>query len=266
MKLKLIQVLVSGLLAAFCLFASSVQAETDAAREKAISIIEEVVEANGGMEAFKAKNSVQYTYIYRTPDGKEDISIEKYSFDGEKSWAKYTKRQYTAPEVKGELVQVFDGQTTRAYIDGKESKDESLVKTSDFLRKTNYYWFAMMFKLLDPGMIYDYEGTRTIERTTYDTVRITYEPGIGDVSDTYILFVNPKTKLIDRFLFTVMDFGIKDPLLMTVEYEEVEGLKIPALRKYTKGSWKGLPSEPNPSWTDEITTNVKFDISTEGLF
>lgn len=33
--------------------------------------------------------------------------------------------------------------------------DAALLRRADFLRKTNFYWFAMMHKLLDPGMTYE---------------------------------------------------------------------------------------------------------------
>jgi len=38
-----------------------------------------------------------------------------------------------------------------------------------------------------------------------------------------------------------MDFGMADPNLMKVTYEEVDGLKIPSYRKYTAATWEGQP-------------------------
>ena len=201
---------------------------------------------------------VQYEYLYRkNGEGKEDVSIERYVFDGELSWAKYTKRETLFPDSKGELIQGFNGKTSWATLDEEPVTDEKILKMSDFLRKTNFYWFAMMPKLSDPGINYKYKGTKEKDGIQYDIVEISYESGVGDVQDIYLLYLNPNTHLVDQFLFTVMDFGLKDPLLMTVEYEEVEGLWLPTKRKYIKSNWEG--EILGDAWVDEISTNVKFN-------
>ena len=64
-------------------------------------------------------------------------------------------------------------------------------------------------------------------------MQLSYEPGIGDVSDTYTLYINPETHLIDRFYFTVMEFGITDPILMEVDYKQFKGVKLPVTRKFS---------------------------------
>ncbi|PJF32948.1 MAG: hypothetical protein CUN57_03405, partial [Phototrophicales bacterium] len=67
----------------------------------------------------------------------------------------------------------------------------------------------------------------------------------------------PTTKLVDRFLFTVMDFNVTEPFLMKVQYEEVSGLKLPAHRKYTRADWDGKPKSND--WNEEISNNIKFN-------
>ncbi len=220
-------------------------------------IVESAVKAMGGQERFYAQKSVEYTYIYSDPDGKMDQSTERYVFDGELSWAKYGTRDLMFPDQKGTFVQGYDGQNTWTTIDGKLSTDEGVLRRADFLRKTNYYWFAMMFKLLDPGINYTYEGSKIVDGVSYDLVRMAFEDGVGDASDTYILYVNRRTRLVDRFLFTVMDFGRTDPLLMLVEYEEVNGIKLPAKRKYGPSDWDGAEPE---AWTHEIMKNIKLNV------
>jgi hypothetical protein len=130
------------------------------------------------------------------------------------------------------VIQAYNGKDSWVTVDGKPISDPQAVKLADFSRKTNFYWFAMMFKLLDPGVTYKYEGTRNTEGKTYDLVRIGFEAGVGAVQDSYLLCLNRDTHLVDQFLFTVIDFGIKDPLLMKVTYKEVSGSKLPAYRIY----------------------------------
>ena len=65
-------------------------------------------------------------------------------------------------------------------------------------------------------------------------MKITYDGAVTqkEVNDGYILYVNPETKMVDQFLFSLPAFGVNDiVLLMKVQYEEIEGLKFPTVRK-----------------------------------
>jgi len=80
----------------------------------------------------------------------------------------------------------------------------------------------------------------------------------GDIEYTYLLYINPTTWRVDQFLFTVLDFGRTDPLLMEVEYERVEGVLLPVRRRYTPSDWAGkVPADAQ--WTDEISLGIRFD-------
>lgn len=225
-------------------------------------LIEEVVAAVGGVERLHTLRDVEYEYVYRNVEtGEADISLERYVFDGELSWARYTQRQTNwPPEARGELVQGYNGDSTWATLDGEPVTDPQLLRMSDFLRKTNYYWFTMMFKLLDPGLTYELMDPQVIDDgppEAYHRVKIGFEDNVGDVQDTYVLYIHPRTRLVDQFLFTVLDFGRADPLLMKVEYEEIEGLKLPTERRYAPADWDGNILEEK--WTEEISRNVRFE-------
>lgn len=222
-------------------------------------LIVEVVSRTGSYE--KLSSLVDVAYTYTTSDsatGAQDISKERYIFNGELSWAKYVRHEmHVFPDKKGEIIQGYNGKESWITIDGKLIDDPMAIKLSDFLRKTNFYWFAMMQKLLDPGINYSYEGTKLVNGINYELVKITFETGVGDVSDTYLLYINPNTKLVDQFLFTVMDFNITDPYLMLVEYEQMDGIKLPVKRKLIKSNWNGDLLEDN--WMLEIMSDIKFD-------
>ena len=81
----------------------------------------------------------------------------------------------------------------------------------------------------------------------------------GTKSDTYVLYVNPETHLIDRFLFTIADFGKVDtPFLMEVEYKSFDDIMLPVTRRYTPSDWDGnIPADA--VWADEIMTNIIFE-------
>jgi hypothetical protein len=231
------------------------------------ALVAKVVDEAGGADALKKKVDVEYTYLYRRGEtGALDVSVERYRFDGEKSWARYDVHEGVHPGSEGPVIQGYDGQTTWLTVAGVEHSDAESLARADFLRKTNFYWFAMTFKLLDPGIRYTYAGRKKVGQATYELVKITFGKGVGDVSDTYLLYINPKTWRIDQFLFTVLDFGKTDPFLMRVEYERVEGVLLPTKRRYTASDWLGQVAQ-DARWTEEISVGIRFDNGfEEGLF
>ena len=215
------------------------------------------VEAVGGLERLRSLRDVDYEYTYLRPDGKKDVSLERYICDGELSWAKYLAREaVVVPQTEGELVQGFDGTESWATLDGSLMDDPNLNKLNDFMRKTNFYWFTMMFKLLDPGINYKRLPSREVNGIVYNVVEITFGEGVGDAQDTYVLYLNPTTHLVDQFLFTVMDFNMSNPLLMVVKYAEINGVKLPTARSYVSSDWEG--NVRSEKWTAEISDKIRF--------
>ncbi len=222
---------------------------------EARELVAQAVRAMGGSDAFYALEDVQYEYRYYSPERDvRNTSIERYIFDGELSWARYS--EYGSMGLEGEVTESYNGSTFLLLHNGKALEDTEKLNLTRFMRKTNYYWFAMMFKLLDPGLIYKYEGSRTIDGRQYDLVKISFEDQVGDAQDTYLLYINKSTKLVDQFLFTVMAFGMREPLLMQVQYQTIKGLKIPAKRKYVKSNWQG--EIIGTQWTTAEWDNIRF--------
>ncbi len=241
-----------------CVFINNLYAEDYKKDKDAKKLIEEMVETVGDYNKLKSLADVQYTYTQiDIKSGKADISVERYIFDGELSWAKYTTNENVVlPDQQGEIIQGYNGKESWMTIDGKVVDDPQALKLADFLRKSNFYWFSMMAKLLDPGINYSYKGTRNLNDIEYELVKITFDEGVGDVSDTYLLYINPDTNLVDQFLFTVLDFGVTEPYLMKVGYKETDGVFLPARRIITKSNWNGELLE-DPS-IQEIMTDIKF--------
>jgi hypothetical protein len=230
-----------------------------AQESRAKALVMKVVEEAGGVDALHERKDVEYTYLYRRAGtATVDLSLERYVFDGEKSWALYRLHEGLHTSGPGPVVQGYDGSSTWQTVAGVRSKDPKSLARADFLRKTNFYWFAMTFKLLDPGVRYTYEGKKKVDATMYETVKIGFDEGVGDVSDTYVLYINPENWRVDQFLFTVLDFGKTDPFLMKVEYERIDGVLLPVKRRYAPSSWSGEVSD-SAQWTDEVSIGVRFN-------
>ena len=221
-------------------------------------LVSKMVDKVGHMDKLLAKKDVAYTYTYTVPGGKTDISHEKYIFDGELSYGMYVQHQRTLPDLKGIMEQGYDGNEYWLKAAGVEVKDEKALKKVAFSRPTNYYWFTMIQKLLDPGLKYTHVGETKLKNMDYDIVKVEFESQGDKPTDIYQLYINKETNLVDQFLFTVADFGVMDePKLMVVEYEKVEDLFIPTNRKYKSSTWDAdVSKEP---WISVKWSDIKFD-------
>ena len=116
----------------------------------------------------------------------------------------------------------------------------------------------MFQKLLDPGLHYEYLGDTSINAANYDIVKVSFKANDEKPTDTYQLYINKSTHLVDQFLFTVVDFGVvEEPYLMQVSYETVDGMVIPAKRQYKKSTWEAeITDEP---WIYVTWTDIKFN-------
>lgn len=226
-------------------------------QNKGHELVYKMTQKTGSYQDLLAMKDIVFTYTYRTPDQKEDVSIESYIFNGELSHGKYLKHERTLPDLKGKMQQGYNGKDFWVKIDGERTADSSAIESATFTRKTNFYWFAMMQKLLDPGINYEYLGQDKVDGKLYDIVKITFNTIGDEASDTYQLYINPKTHLVDQFLFTVVSKNVTDPILMRVNYEKVGGVLLTTHRKYTKSDWNATVL--NDVWIEEISQNIKFN-------
>ncbi|WP_109853294.1 DUF6503 family protein [Aquimarina sp. AU58] len=227
--------------------------------DSAKALIEKMVAKTGSYELLKKLKDVEFTYDFYSPKTrKSDISVERYIFNGEVSWGQYkTHNVFVLPKKEGIVTQYYES-TGNSWITIENTKitDTRTLRSSDFLRKANYYWFTMMPKLLDKGIVYTQLPDRVHNKINYKIVKIGFEQGIGDVQDDFVLYINPTTFLVDRFLFTVKGsaLGIS---LMEIEYETVNGYTFMAKRKVIPADWDG--NIKGKVLYVQTTTNVKFN-------
>jgi len=219
-----------------------------------------IAEANGGFNKLLTLRDVEFDYNYISPDGKKDVSKERYIFRNETSWAKYTTHEVNVPStIEGDVVQFFDGQKATVYENQKPLNDPQVIGTGQFLRQANYFWFTMMFKLTDPGVISEYKGQEDINGATYDLLYVTYNPEITgkEQNDIFILYINPESRMVESFKFSLPAFGVSEPVLLAeLTYEEINGIQVIIRR---------VMSSPKPDGSgmtllvDQQTSNVKFN-------
>lgn len=226
------------------------------------SMLASVAYAQGGWDDLYDKKDVQYTYTYLMGDGKKDISTERYIFDSEASYGKYSTNEVNAmPGTEGEVVQFYDGAKAMAMVDGKVIDDPAATGGADFLRRANHFWFVMPYKLADKGNIFKSLGKEDYNGISYDKLEVTYDPAVTgkEQNDIYILYINPETKLIDRFFFSLPAMGVNVPAIAAnYTYEDVNGQKVATKRAYFMPNAKGEYDEANPSIAQTLE-NIKFN-------
>ncbi len=229
--------------------------------QDAKSMIQALHDAVGGKERLLSLKDVQFTYTYdQVSKGTKDISVERYRFADEASWARYSvHEENVAPNLEGEVTQsLYQGKATFKHK-GEELSDPALLGVTTFLRHANYFWFTMMFKLSDPQVIAEVLPRRTVDAKTYDVVKVTYDPAVTgkEQNDIYILYFNPETHLVDRFLFSLPAFGVNEPvLLFDVEYTRMQGIQV--ITKRTMYGTDGQGNKQGEAQLIQTISDVKF--------
>ncbi len=230
----------SSLLVAIA-FALSINAQnTDT---KSAELLDALVAVNGGYNSLAAKKDVEFHYVYDNFEKGKDVSTERHIFQGEHSWASYEQHDLNVmPGKEGIAMQSYVDSTPALTLDGKNITDPEAIGGTIFLRKVNFYWFTMMYKLKDPGTNYKYLGTEKVGDIIYDKVSLQYDADVTkkENNDEYILYFNPNTHLVDQFYFSLPDWGIDKPILkMTLAYEKVDGILVSTVRKGFMPNEKG---------------------------
>jgi len=226
---------------------------------KSKALIEALYEVNGGWNKIASMKDVQYTYVYNDFSKGIDMSTERYIFDGEASWGKYTQHEANVmPGKEGVAIQCHANGTSKMSLAGENITDPAALGLTTFLRPANYYWFAMMYKLDDPGTHHKYLGQEVVNGINYDKVALTYSAAeVGkEVNDEYVLFFNPETHLVDQFLFSIPALGIAQPVLrMDLKYEKIQGVYIATERKAYAPNEKGEYNQMG----EYTSKNIKFN-------
>ncbi len=225
---------------------------------KSKSLINKLYEVNGGWEKLASKKDVQYTYVYNDFNKGTDLSTERYIFDGEASWGEYTQHEANVlPGMDGIATQSYVAGEAKISCAGKMVSDPKAIGGTEFLRSANFFWFSMMYKLNDPGTTHQYMGQEEVNGINYDKISLAYNPQeVGkEVNDAYILYFNPKTHMVDQFMFSIPALGIEKPILrMELDYEKIDGIYVATTRRAYAPNKEGKYGQMG----EYITKEVKF--------
>jgi len=232
---------------------------------KALALIKAMYKVNGGWDKLASKSDVEFTYVYDNKAKGMDISTERYIFDDETSWAEYSRHEVNVmPDQTGTVKQCLMDGKPMVSLNGESVANPEALGGAVFLRSANYFWFTMMYKLDDPGTVHKYLGQENINGINYDKVNLTYDPAVvgKEVNDEYILYFNPKTKLIDIFMFSLPAIDVNEPVLkMEVEYSKIDDIYVATKRVASFPDKDGNYAPGLEQTTKDVKFNNRFKSS-----
>lgn len=176
--------------------------EADSPREAlADSLVGAWIEAAGGMEGWRSVGTARYT-----------VNTVLYDSTGTVEWMRprrvelrKTQRgeesRIERPEAEGLYVQVFNGDTAWATLNGRPlPPDHPAAEETEYVGRDVFYWFGLPFKLRDPGVNLE---ASAVEDGGYE-VRVTFGEDVG---------AHPG----DRYFYYFLD---RDPFPEEVHYIE----------------------------------------------
>jgi hypothetical protein len=164
---------------------------------KALEIADRVMRSLGGREAWDKTRFLRFGFGTER-DGK---------FQGRTHvWDKWTGRYRVEGQTReGQpyvILMNLNTKAGRAWLAGKELSGDDLTQHIDrgygaWVNDT--YWLLMPYKLTDPGVTLTYAGEATDGGVTYDKVQLRFDNVGLTPKDTYWVWVNRDTGLVDRW-------------------------------------------------------------------
>ena len=250
------------------------QVKADEARGRLMAseggqMVLDVIEKHGGLEAWYAAPTSAYSWEYSNFGSQRRF---KTSLVADNT----TRRIYHRIMTLGtpDAVEEIDG---RMAWDGQDAwiSPASIDQIDPrFWAATGYYFESIPFVLADPGVNFKVFPPEEHDGITYDRVTAYYNPSVGDTpGDTYTLFINPETGMLDVVLYTVT-YGrpyepgddwppepIRGNFFRYSEYVTVEGLTMPTrFRGYTYADGE-VGDLRNEAWASDLSFTQPFDES-----
>ncbi len=177
-------------------------------------VIDRMIEAHGGMEKWRSAPTVSFEVTVQPPGSVARVTVEQGA-----------RRAYHDYPATGSRMS-WDG--TQAW-----SENWQYPVPPRFYALVNFYFLNLPWVAADPGVILSEPGTGRLwdDPTEYITVKMTFEPGVGDTpDDDYVLYIDPASYLLKAAEYTVTGRPESNPpgILVYEEFITVDGLTVPA--------------------------------------
>lgn len=198
---------------------------------KAVAIANDMMTAMGGEAAWHGARFVRFDFKVAAGG---TVAMERRHL-----WDKQTGRYRIDGKTKDgrASVTLFNAATKqgKAYVDGKEivGGDAAAAVTDAYGAFINdMYWLAMPWKWLEPGVNLKSLGRKTASGKAYDVVELTFGQVGLTPGDRYRAFVSPKSKLMERWEYTLESGRTGE---WTWEYAKTGGVMLASNHKAPDG-------------------------------
>ena len=189
--------------------------------------LDETFEAHGGLKQWREQRQMNYT-LNGFPLSPQVSRPNRSTVD--------MNNRFNRIEGEG-FVAAFDG--TQAWC---TPRPEAVGLSPRFFCLGSFYFIGMPFVFANPGVVLEEKATETIRGKSYRVVRVSYSSGTGYSSkDDYNLFIDPDTDRLALINHSVTETGIERVTWVFDEWQQVDGLLIPAKMTFHAG-WN--PDDP----------------------
>jgi hypothetical protein len=225
--------------------AAAQDAGSDGAQPAAL---QQTLDAHGGLDAFRGYGTLEYDFERST----ESSTIQDRQTIDLSSRSVYIESEGYTLGYDGEVTWITPNAEALSY-----------PASPGFYSSTYFYFFAVPFVFADPGVNAESDGQATVDGTTYDVVRISFDSGTGHApDDRYVLYVDPETRRTKMLRYSVTygdmaDDRAPNSVLVYRAFQDAGGLTVP--RRGTFHAWNG--GDLGPEKASVTYTNVSFSPS-----
>jgi hypothetical protein len=208
---------------ASCSGSDEVAAAGPTAGRETRKIVDSMIEAHGGLAAWRSAPTVSFECSVLPAGASSPIVSREVIEQG-------ARRAYID----------YPGTQMRLAWDGERAWSESWngPYPPRFMALLNYYFANLPWFTMDPGVILGDPGTGRLwdDPTEYVTIKMSFEPRVGDAPDDYyVLYITPTTHLLKacRYIVTysaILPEGAEstpEHFFVYDELETVNGLTVP---------------------------------------
>ncbi len=212
--------------------------------QKLPPLFKKILDAHGGLDTWNAMNTLKFTRG-------EGASADHHVID--------LKSRRSTMSVIDKYTMGNDGD--KVWV--SPHRDSFPGQSPTFMKNLFFYFVALPYVLADPGVIYEDLGEKEVNGNKYLALKTSFKANIGDApGDQYILYVNPKTHIIDFINYSVTYFDASKAEkynALQFEWQDANGLKFPSVAKSVE--WK----DGNLGEVKRETEYSKFSYSKERM-
>jgi hypothetical protein len=163
--------------------------------DKANAIADEMMQALGGRENWDKARFLRFTFVRQG---------RRLNLTWDRESGRYRLEAVNDSGVPYVVVMNLATRQGRAAVEGRPLDGAELSEYLTLAARIwagETYWLLAPYKLRDPGAILTYEGEETAGGTIYDRMHLRFENVGLTPGDQFWLYVNRKTRLLDRWRF-----------------------------------------------------------------